>query len=87
MKNTPGKAPGKKSLSDLYGLNEVTPETIGYAAVMCRHVLNAKESWATQDGAFHADVFFSNIMELFDDRKWAIDTLEWWNDQVFGADP
>ncbi|KAH9957973.1 hypothetical protein BC827DRAFT_1222779 [Russula dissimulans] len=60
---------------------------IGYAAVMCRHVLNAKESWAIQDGGFHADTFYDNIIELFDDNCWAQETLKWWDDQVVGVDP
>ena len=38
MKATPGKSPGKKSLSDMYDMNEATPESIGYAAVMVSQV-------------------------------------------------
>jgi hypothetical protein len=37
MKTTPGKAPGKKSLADLYDITEVTPATIAYAAVLVSH--------------------------------------------------
>jgi len=34
MKSTPGKAPGKKCLADIYGMKEVTPVTIVYMAVV-----------------------------------------------------
>ena len=47
--------------------------------IKCRYVLNVKESWSIEDGNFHADIFFHNIMALFDDEEWAEDTLEWWN--------
>jgi hypothetical protein len=33
---TPGKMPGKKTVSELYDIAKVTPETIAYAAVMVR---------------------------------------------------
>ena len=39
MKSTPGRAPGKKSLLDLYNMNKVTPETIAYAAIIVSHLL------------------------------------------------
>jgi len=34
MKATPGKAPGKKCVAELYDMTEVTPETIAYTAVL-----------------------------------------------------
>ncbi|KAI0282242.1 hypothetical protein BC826DRAFT_922014, partial [Russula brevipes] len=78
---------GKKSIAELYDINEVTPESIGYVATLCRHVLNGKESWSTQDGGFHTDIFYTNIVDLFDDDKWKQETLSWWNEWVFGDDP
>lgn len=46
----------------------------------CRHVLNSKESWASQDGAFNAEEFNQNIMGLFIKKEWAEETLVWWNE-------
>ena len=37
MKTTPGKAPGKKCLADLYDMTEVTPATIAYMVVLVNH--------------------------------------------------
>jgi hypothetical protein len=34
LKATPGKAAGKKSLTDLYNMMEVLPEYIAYVAVL-----------------------------------------------------
>jgi hypothetical protein len=45
-----------------------------------RHILNTKESWSVQDGAFNAKSFYENIVALFKDRQWADDTLKWWNE-------
>ena len=68
-------------------MTEVTLENIGYIAVLvstphathsylqCRHVLNGKGSWSTEDGGFHANVFYNNILDLFDGKQWAEDTL------------
>ncbi|KAI0282712.1 hypothetical protein BC826DRAFT_864669, partial [Russula brevipes] len=81
LKMTPGKVAGKKTIAELYDI-KVCPQTIAYAAVMCRHVLNAKESWSNQDGGFHADIFYENIVELFEDDDWAKETLTWWNKWV-----
>ncbi|KAI0278902.1 hypothetical protein BC826DRAFT_926532, partial [Russula brevipes] len=81
LKNTPGKMPGKRTVAELYDI-KLTPETIAYAAIMCRHVLNSKESWAVQDGSFQADVFYHNIVDLFEDKDWADETMAWWNKWV-----
>ncbi|KAI0288891.1 hypothetical protein BC826DRAFT_915268, partial [Russula brevipes] len=82
LKKSPGKSPGKKSKADLYGITKVTPENIAYAAILCRHILNSNESWATEDSGFRADIFYANIVDLFDDKEWAQDTLDWWNKWV-----
>jgi len=46
----------------------------------CCFVLNAKESWYSEDGPFDSSVFFQNIINLFDDKDWAKETLTWWNE-------
>ncbi|KAI0282050.1 hypothetical protein BC826DRAFT_1110980 [Russula brevipes] len=74
----PEKMPGKRTVAELYDI-KLTPETIAYAAIMCRHVLNSKESWAVQDGSFQANVFYHNIVDLFEDKDWADETMAWWN--------
>jgi hypothetical protein len=64
-------------VSLLYNLFDLL--CLSSAYLKCRHVLNAKELWSTQDGSFHADTFFRNILDLFDDQEWAEETLKWWN--------
>ncbi|KAI0278982.1 hypothetical protein BC826DRAFT_976082 [Russula brevipes] len=61
--------PGKRTVVELYDI-KLTPETIAYAAIM---------SWAVQDGSFQADVFYHNIVDLFEDKDWADETMAWWN--------
>jgi hypothetical protein len=41
--------------------------------------LNSKDTWSTHNGGFHADVFYQNVVDSFDDEKWAKETTEWWN--------
>jgi hypothetical protein len=76
-------------------MTKVLPEYIAYVAVLvrapqilfssphshikCRHVLNVRESWATQDANFYADAFYQMILDLFVDEQWAEETLLWWN--------
>ena len=45
----------------------------------CRFVLNAKESWSSEDGNFDSSTFYHNIVKLFKDEDWANETLTWWN--------
>lgn len=33
-----------------------------------------------QDGNFHSDIFFQNIVDLFDDEEWGKETLTWWTE-------
>jgi len=43
------------------------------------------DSMDTEDGTFDAVDFFDQLMELFeDDEEWVQDTLNWWNERVFG---
>ncbi|KAI0290116.1 hypothetical protein BC826DRAFT_877770, partial [Russula brevipes] len=79
LKQTPGTLPGKKSIAKIHDITEVTPENIAYVAVMCRHVLNEKETWTNIDGKFHAQIFYQNVVDLFNDQEWANETLLWWN--------
>jgi len=83
---SPGTLPGKKSIAKLHNITEVSPENIAYTAVMCRHIINTNESWTNMDGVFHAQRFYHNIVKLFNDKKWADETLSWWNEWVFGDD-
>jgi hypothetical protein len=78
MKAVMGKSPGKKCVGDIYEMNAATPETIAYAACMCRYILNTKGSWSSEDGNFNSPIFFQNILDLFEDEDWAKKTLAWW---------
>ena len=46
----------------------------------CCFVLNAKESWSSEDGNFDSSTFYHNIVKLFKDKDWANKTLTWWNE-------
>jgi hypothetical protein len=36
--------------------------------------------WASQDGGFHAEIFYQNILDLFDNKLWVDEMLVWWNE-------
>ncbi|SJL01352.1 uncharacterized protein ARMOST_04672 [Armillaria ostoyae] len=39
------------------------------------------------DGTFDMSIFYDSIVSLFEsypNDEWALDTLAWWNEQIFG---
>ncbi|KAK0463159.1 uncharacterized protein EV420DRAFT_1639258 [Desarmillaria tabescens] len=60
---------------------------IAYVACQGHYALSSKDGWTEQDGAFDLPVFYNSIVDLFEshpDDEWALETLTWWNEQVFG---
>ncbi|PSR84137.1 hypothetical protein PHLCEN_2v5527 [Hermanssonia centrifuga] len=56
--------------------------------IQARFSICGQDSWEPQDGMFSLPNFYQAILDLFDDPTdpWYIDTLAWWNKQVFGYD-
>ncbi|THG93296.1 hypothetical protein EW026_g7907 [Hermanssonia centrifuga] len=80
----PSSGPGK---AKLYNMTRVTPQSIAYAAVVGRFSICGQDKWALEDGSYKLEDLFNTIVELFDDPNdpWCIETLEWWNQWVFGS--
>ncbi|KAK1234266.1 hypothetical protein PQX77_002534 [Marasmius sp. AFHP31] len=76
----------KKPNADIHGLKQATGGTIAYAACQTRHAISSKAIWGVKDGKFNYEEFFNLIVNLFaqEDDPWVKETLEWWNQQVFG---
>ncbi|PSS30961.1 hypothetical protein PHLCEN_2v2486 [Hermanssonia centrifuga] len=86
-KEAPGPSAGRPGKAKLYNMTRVTPESIAYAAVLGRFSICGQDEWALEDGSYKLEDLFKTIVELFDDPKdpWCIETLEWWNQWVFGS--
>ncbi|KAK0495235.1 hypothetical protein EDD18DRAFT_1354450 [Armillaria luteobubalina] len=65
----------------------VTGHMIAYAACQTHYALSSKDGWCKQDRAFNMTAFYGSIVTLFEDQPddiWVLQTLAWWNEQVFG---
>ncbi|KAI0071015.1 hypothetical protein K474DRAFT_1560739, partial [Panus rudis PR-1116 ss-1] len=84
----PGPLPGKAGVAKMNKMNLVTPRHIAYAAVMTRFALNSQPLWSAHDGKYDMREFFKAIVNFFARKEdWASETLDWWNEIVFGKKP
>ncbi|THG96657.1 hypothetical protein EW026_g5212 [Hermanssonia centrifuga] len=85
-----GNAKGRSSHAQLHGLTRVTPHTIAYACMQARYFCSSLRSWRERDGKFCLRHFYYYIVALFEmdaESIWAVETLDWWDRQVFGKGP
>ncbi|OJT02244.1 hypothetical protein TRAPUB_13473 [Trametes pubescens] len=76
---------GKPSLARKYKLNDVTPESIIYVAVLMRSALSSCTMWGDSDGGWSGPAFVRSLMRVFKMYPiWADNTLKWWRLQVYG---
>ncbi|KAG1868429.1 hypothetical protein F4604DRAFT_1927301 [Suillus subluteus] len=81
-----GKHGGSKSKATMYGLTKVTPQAWAWAMCAVWFSLSACNSYKMCIGSFNLEEFFFAIIETLNDPEdpWAVDTLAWINEQVFG---
>ncbi|KAG2345779.1 hypothetical protein BDR05DRAFT_997877 [Suillus weaverae] len=81
-----GKHGGGKSKCTMYGLTKVTPQSWAWAMCATWFSLCSCNSYRLTIGSFNLEEFFFAIVETLDDAEdpWAVETLEWINEQVFG---
>ncbi|KAI0809021.1 hypothetical protein BC629DRAFT_1081402 [Irpex lacteus] len=77
---------GRPSIAVVLNQKEVIPEMIAWAAVMCYFALCRLNSWDLQDGGVNLLSLWDAVIGTFEDResKWAVQTLQWYNLNVFG---
>ncbi|KAK0461471.1 hypothetical protein IW261DRAFT_1349116, partial [Armillaria novae-zelandiae] len=74
--------PKRAALVKLFGIKKITARHIAYAACLTWFGLCSKDAWQLCDGAFHLDVFYYAVVDLFEmfpEEKWVTETLAWWN--------
>ncbi|KAI0716915.1 hypothetical protein C8Q76DRAFT_617430 [Earliella scabrosa] len=79
------KSAGRPPLVVTYNITHVEPRMIAYTAVLARFTLNSQTSWSRRDSDFLAPVFFKRIVDAFKAKKFARETLAWWDMQIFGT--
>ncbi|KAK0458695.1 hypothetical protein IW261DRAFT_1579413 [Armillaria novae-zelandiae] len=84
----PMKQSGLKqaTLMKLFGIKKITSHHIAYAACLTQFGLCSKDAWQLCDGAFHLDVLYYAVVDLFEmfpEEKWVTETLAWWNIEIF----
>ncbi|OBZ66108.1 hypothetical protein A0H81_13960 [Grifola frondosa] len=75
---------GPRPVAELNKMSEVTPENIGYVAVLARFILNDQDAWHVDDNKFNSADFYNSLIHLFSNAEWRASTLKWWNEEVFG---
>ncbi|KAK0438852.1 uncharacterized protein EV420DRAFT_1651270 [Desarmillaria tabescens] len=81
------EGPKRGSIAKINGICLVTGCMIAYAACQGCYALSSKDGWTEQDGAFDMTAFYDSIVALFEshpDDEWMVETLAWWNEQIFG---
>ncbi|KAG2336867.1 hypothetical protein BDR05DRAFT_1005510 [Suillus weaverae] len=75
-----------KSKATMYGLTKVTPQAWAWAMCAVWFLLSACNLYKVCIGSFNLEDFFFAIVETLDDPEdpWAVDTMAWINEQVFG---
>ncbi|RPD82126.1 hypothetical protein L226DRAFT_564738 [Lentinus tigrinus ALCF2SS1-7] len=76
---------GRGSISKIYNLSTVCPESIAYIACLVRNVLSNSTTWEPDNGAFKGEEFYKRILRVFQNDAFAKDTLAFWNWYVYGA--
>ncbi|OBZ76384.1 hypothetical protein A0H81_03643 [Grifola frondosa] len=71
-------------VAELNKMSEVTPENIGYVAVLVCFILNDQDAWHVDDNKFNSPDFYNSLIHLFSNAEWCTFTLKWWNEEVFG---
>ncbi|KAL1666500.1 hypothetical protein GGF50DRAFT_87284 [Schizophyllum commune] len=72
-----------------HGLTQCSGATIAYVACVTRFAMCSTNKWNLADKAFKLEHMYREILQFLhlDDENpdpWVIDTLRWWNTQVFG---
>ncbi|THG94854.1 hypothetical protein EW026_g6692, partial [Hermanssonia centrifuga] len=84
LKDGDSNAKGRSSHGQLHGLSRATPYDCA------RYFCSSLTSWREQDGKFSLRHFYYYVVALFEmdaESSWAVDTLDWWDRQVFGKGP
>ncbi|RDB18121.1 hypothetical protein Hypma_000639 [Hypsizygus marmoreus] len=80
----PGFHRGKRGNASIMGVTSVTPRIIAYLAVQARFAMTQASSWSVIDAHFDYNLFYWQIVGLFDDGEGA-DIIAHYNLQVFGS--
>ncbi|KAI1798487.1 hypothetical protein LXA43DRAFT_875664, partial [Ganoderma leucocontextum] len=78
---------GQKSITEEYGITNVSLYSIVYVGLLARSALSDHE-WSDTYGKFWKakNIVFSLMEIAFNFPQWHADLIHWWNRQVFGDD-
>ncbi|KAG2748517.1 hypothetical protein P692DRAFT_20874833 [Suillus brevipes Sb2] len=80
----------KTCVASIINMRKVTPRSIAYVTCQVRFALSSLSSWRTVDGDFNYEVFWSNVVDFFEDIPGPVmgqrvsQLLEWWTRKIFG---
>ncbi|KAG8702015.1 hypothetical protein FRC09_004998 [Ceratobasidium sp. 395] len=82
----PDHQSNRKSKADRYGMSEVTPALLAYAAVGLRYALSSEPTFISSGGLFNYEIFYNDLVTYLTDPDCKEDTaelLQWWNETLF----
>ncbi|KAF9790581.1 hypothetical protein BJ322DRAFT_1104237 [Thelephora terrestris] len=84
---TGAKVSLKRGNSRIHGMEKVIPSTICYAAIQAYIALCSVSEWKEEWKGIKFPRLYMLLREQFayPDDPWYSNTLQWWNEQVFGA--
>ncbi|KAK0188833.1 hypothetical protein F5146DRAFT_1140393 [Armillaria mellea] len=85
----PGKLKGLTHLSiaKMYKIKMITGHIIAYGACQACYALSSVDGWTCCDGKFNLEKFYEVIVDMYEDFSedlWAMESLVWWNKEIFG---
>ncbi|KAG1820635.1 hypothetical protein EV424DRAFT_1539458 [Suillus variegatus] len=80
----------KTCVASIINMRKVTPRSLAYVVCQVRFALSNISSWRTVDADFDYEVFWSNIVDFFENVPGPVTQqrvnhlLEWWTRKIFG---
>ncbi|KAG2121538.1 hypothetical protein BD769DRAFT_1671405 [Suillus cothurnatus] len=80
----------KTCVASIINMRKVTSRSLAYVVCQVRFALSNISSWCTVDGDFDYEVFWSNVVDFFENvpgpvTQQRVDRLlEWWTRKIFG---
>ncbi|TFK47769.1 hypothetical protein OE88DRAFT_1738301 [Heliocybe sulcata] len=75
---------GHAGVTKIIKMDKMTPRALAYVACQVRFALSDVQEWNQMDRDFDYQVFYWNLVSLFDDGELA-DVLRFYNHELFGA--
>ncbi|KAK0243691.1 hypothetical protein EDD85DRAFT_784245 [Armillaria nabsnona] len=81
------KGPTRSPIAKIYKIKAITGHIIAYGACQAHYALSSVDGWTCRDGKFNLVKLYDTIVDMYEDfpeDPWAVQSLAWWNKEIFG---